>query len=119
MASVIVFTPDLLFGSNLLGALLAGGHQGAMCANREALEAEAGGADVLIVDLTDDAQARSREIAEIRAEGLLDGVRLLGFHSHVDPESRDVGLDAGMEKVVPRSRMHREPVALVEALLAA
>lgn len=90
-----------------------------MCSNREALEAEARGAQVLIVDLTDDVSERTEVLSSVKATGLLEGVRTLGYHSHVDPDSRDSGLRAGIEKVVPRSRMHREPVALVEALIAA
>ena len=117
MARVVVFTPDLLFGSSLLGALVAGGHEGVMCSNREALDAEVAGCSVLIVDLTDEAQERAATIAEVKAAGVIDGVPTLGYHSHVDPESRESGLEAGIDKVVPRSRMHREPVALVEALI--
>lgn len=117
MARVLILTPDLLFGSNLLGALAAAGHQGALCADREALEREAAGTDLVIVDLTDEAGERSKTVADLIASGRLDGVRTLGFHSHVDPGSRDAGLQAGIERVVPRSRMNREAATLVAALL--
>lgn len=118
MAKVLVFTPDLLFGSALLGALSAAGHSVVMCPGLEALEAEASGAGLVIADLTDAAATRTEELAGLRAGGPLEGVPVLGYHSHVDPASRDTALEGGVERVVPRSRMHREPAALVEAMLA-
>ena len=119
VARVLVFTPDLLFGSSLLGALRAGGHDAVMCPTPEALAAEASGAAAVIVDLTDEAEVRAAQLGGLRDEGALVGVPALGYHSHVDPASRDTALEAGLERVVPRSRMHREPAALVESLLAA
>ena len=118
MAKVIVFTPDLLFGSGLIGALVASGHKAVMCSTPEAIEAEANGAEVLIVDLTDDAAGRSQAVRHLVASGPLDGVPTLGYFSHVEPESRDQALEAGIDRAVPRSRMHREPAALVESLLS-
>jgi len=119
MPKVIVFTPDLLFGSSLVGALSAHGHSAVMCSGSEALEAESVGAQCLIVDLTEEIEARLEELHVARAAGVLEGVALLGYHSHVEPESRDAGLAAGITKVVPRSRMHREPAALVDAAIEA
>ncbi len=118
MAKVIVFTPDLLFGSGLIGALVASGHKAVMCSTPEAIEAEAKGAEALIVDLTDEAAGRSQAVQELVASGALDGVPTLGYFSHVEPESRDQALEAGIDRAVPRSRMHREPAALVESLLS-
>ena len=118
MAKVIVYTPDLLFGSSLLGALTAAGHSAVMCSTTEALIVESRGAHALIVDLTDEAEQRSAELAGLRADGHLDGVPTLGYHSHVDPDSKEAGLEAGIDRVVPRSRMHREPAALVAAMLS-
>jgi hypothetical protein len=45
------------------------------------------------------------------------GPPTLGFYSHVDAEMRARALDAGFDKVVPRSRMARELPDLVAALL--
>lgn len=117
MARVVVFTPDLLFGSGLLGALKAAGHDSVMCPTAEALEVEARGTDLVIVDLTDDVAPRVGSLVELRASDVLGGVPVLGYHSHVDSSSRDLALEAGIERVVPRSRMHREPAALVDAML--
>lgn len=46
------------------------------------------------------------------------GPPTLGFYSHVDVETRARALEAGFDKVVPRSRMARELPDLVAALLA-
>jgi hypothetical protein len=118
MAKVIVFTPDLLFGSSLLGALSAHGHEAVMCSNTEGLGAEGPSSQCVIVDLTDEIETRLAELSEVRESGALEGVALLGYHSHVEPESREAGIAAGIAKVVPRSRMHREPAALVESVIS-
>jgi len=119
MAKVIVFTPDLLFGSSLVGALSAHGHSAVMCSGEEGLSAEASGSACVIVDLTDEIEARIEELDAVRASGQLDGLALLGYYSHVEPESKQAGITAGITTVVPRSRMHREPAALVDAAIAA
>ena len=41
----------------------------------------------------------------------------LGFYSHVDVETKRAAEAAGVDLVVPRSRMARELPALVEGLL--
>jgi hypothetical protein len=119
MAKVIVFTPDLLFGSSLVGALSAHGHSAVMCSGQEAVSAEAPGAACVIIDLTDEIDSRLAELEAVRELGLLSGVALLGYYSHVEPESREAGVKAGISAVVPRSRMHREPAVLVDSAIAA
>jgi hypothetical protein len=47
------------------------------------------------------------------------GPPTLGFYSHVDAEMRARALEAGIDKVVPCSRMARELPELVAALLGA
>jgi len=118
MAKVLVFTPDLLFGSSLIGALVASGHGASLCQDKVALEAEGSGSVCVIVDLTDDVAQRLADLKEVQGSGALDGSIPIGYYSHVDPESRDLGLAAGLLKVVPRSRMHREPAALVDSALS-
>ena len=108
MARVVALVPDLLFGSKVQAMLAAGGHEVQMT-GPEALREHAAGADVVIVDLTADADAR---IAA--AEGL--GVRTLAFYSHVENDVRERALSAGFDSVVPRSRMAREGAELVARL---
>ena len=102
MARVGLLCPDLLFGSKLQGALRAAGHEPV---------APGDDADVLVVDLTDEPDARMAEARDA-------GVPRLGFYSHVDQETRRRAEQAGFDLVVPRSRMNREAAALVEKLLA-
>jgi hypothetical protein len=115
MARVVAFVPDLLFGSNVLGGLRAGGHDASLVSAEDGLRSELPGAEVLIVDLTTDAGPRI-ELTTRALRG--DGPRTLAFYSHVEADVRALAEQAGFDLVVPRSRMAREGPALVDALLA-
>ena len=67
-------------------------------------------ADVLVVDLTADSESRLEAAAG-------STVPVLGFYAHVEQDVRQAAEAAGFARVVPRSRMAREPIALIEALL--
>ena len=108
MARVAALIPDLLFGSNVRGALRAAGHEVALVASADAIDVAA--TDVLVVDL----MADGVDPAALAALG----PRTLGFFAHVEPEVRERAIAAGFDLVVPRSRMHREGSALVEKLAA-
>ena len=120
MARVLLLTSDLLFGSNVQGALLASGHAPELAADEDALRQALlrEPAAVLIADLTSEELKAVQAVAELREEGLLPGVRLLAYYSHVEPGVRDLALAEGFDLVVPRSRMAREGAALVDALSA-
>jgi hypothetical protein len=110
MARVVAYVPDLLFGSNVVGMLTAAGHDVALV---PALSPDAlGGADALVVDLTADSGER---IAAVRRLEMRP--RTLAFYSHVEADVRAAADDAGIDLVVPRSRMAREGAALLERLL--
>jgi hypothetical protein len=109
VARVVAFVPDLLFGSNLIGALQAAGHETTLSSTLP----EPIDADVLIVDLTACAGAR---IEQLRGLDTRD-VRTLAFYAHVEAEVRARAEEAGFDLVVPRSRMAREAAALIERLL--
>jgi hypothetical protein len=111
MARVALLCPDLLFGSNVEGALRAAGHEVTRLSDAVAARAAAESADVLVVDLTDEAYG-GVELGDV-AE-----VATLAFYSHVDIEVRARAEAAGFDMVVPRSRMNREGPALVERLAA-
>jgi hypothetical protein len=113
MARVVAFVPDLLFGSRVLEAIRSAGHEPVAAGDGEALAAALPGAQAAVVDLTDDAVARTELVAQARP----DGVRVLGFYSHVEADVRRLALEAGFELVVPRSRMAREGAALVARLV--
>ena len=114
MARVATFVPDLLFGSRVLAAVSAAGHEPVVVASAASLPAALAEADALIVDLTTDAAER---VAAVRA--LTGAVSVLAFYSHVEADVRELALAAGFTLVVPRSRMAREGAALVSRLLAA
>lgn len=114
MARVVAFVPDLLFGSNVAGALGAAGHDIALTSDVEALRRELPGAQLLIVDLTVDAGDRIEQVRLHRPPE----VPTLAFYSHVESEVRARGEEAGFDLVVPRSRMAREAGSLVDRLLA-
>lgn len=116
MARAVAYVPDLLFGSNVLGALQAGGHDPVLVSRAEDLSGALAGADVLIVDLTTDADAR----IELAALALKAGPpRTLAFFSHVEDDVRDRARAAGFDLVVPRSRMARAASDLVSQLAQA
>ena len=106
MARVALLCRDLLFGSKVQGSLVAAGHE-VVAVDQPT---EASGADALVVDLTEEVEARTTLAG-------LAGVPTLGFYSHVDQDTRRRAEAAGFDRVVPRSRMHREAAALVEDLL--
>jgi hypothetical protein len=113
VARVVAYIPDLLFGSNVVGALRAAGHEPVLVSDPEAIRRELPGVQVLVVDLTADATDRIRQIQAIP----LDGVKTLAFYSHVEVDVRAQAEQAGFDQVIPRSRMAREGASLVTRLL--
>lgn len=101
MARVALLCPDLLFGSKVEGALRAAGHE---------VVAPDAAADLLVVDLTTDVEDRLDAVRKADAP-------TLGFYSHVEQDVRRAAEQAGIDRVVPRSRMAREGPTLVERLL--
>ena len=95
-----------MFGSRIEGTLQAAGHQVTLSPSLP--EAPLEEADLLIADLqVEDAEA---------LVGL--GPPVLGYYSHTDAETRKIAEAAGVDLVVPRSRMAREMRELVERLLS-
>lgn len=117
MAQVLAFIPDLLFGSRVQAALTAAGDEVALASDAKAVREYLVSADVLVVDLTDEAAARVELVESLFAAGSLDGIATLGFYSHVEADVRTLAEGVGFDLVVPRSRMAREGTALVAGLL--
>ena len=107
MARVVAYIPDLLFGSAVVSALQAAGHEVEL---RGELGSSAVRGDLLLVDLTAEPGQR---IEHARAVPLPK----LAFYAHVEPSVRASAEAAGFELVVPRSRMAREGAALVARVL--
>jgi hypothetical protein len=114
VARVVAFIPDLLFGSNVLGALRAAGHDAVLVSDSDGIRRELPDAQALVVDLTADAGER---IALVNAAPR-PGIKTLAFYAHVEAEVREQAEAAGFDLVVPRSRMNREGAALISRLLA-
>ncbi len=110
MARVALFVPDLLFGSNVVGALRAAGHEPQLVSDPQAIDPAS--FDVLVVDLTVDAQER----VGLAQAASLRRLPKLAFYAHVEGEVRELAQRAGFDLVVPRSRMAREGPQLVERL---
>jgi hypothetical protein len=111
VARVAAFIPDLLFGSNVVGALSAAGHETTLVSSLDAVP----DADVLVVDLTVDPPER---IELVKAASKPAGLKTLAFYSHVEADVRTAAVAAGFDLVVPRSRMAREGAVLVTRLAA-
>ncbi len=134
MARVLALTRDLLFGSQVQGALTLAGHEVELIGDaprlgeRLAASADSGSAaaDVLIVDLTDGELDGAGVVESLAGAGTGSGAdgnalattRTLGFYSHVDVRARERAERADFDLLVPRSRMAREGPALVAGLLA-
>ena len=102
--------PDLLFGSNLVGALQAAGHGVARFNHADAAREAAADAEVLVVDLTDPSYG-GLDLGDVETP-------TLAFYSHIDVDVKRRAEAAGFDMVVPRSRINREGAALVEKLAA-
>jgi hypothetical protein len=108
VARIALLCPDLLFGSRVEGALRAAGHE----VVRVDSASGASQAALLVIDLTADAAERLEGVGR-------PGVPpALAFYSHVEQDVRELADRAGVDKVVPRSRMAREGAALVEGMLS-
>jgi hypothetical protein len=116
VARAVAFVPDLLFGSNVIGALKAGGHDAVLVSNPDDLAGALSAADVLIVDLTSDVEDRIALAAPALGGG---APRTLAFFSHVERDVRAEAEAAGFDLVVPRSRMARAAAELVDQLAPA
>lgn len=105
MARVLSISTDLMLGSKVEAQLSAAGHEVTTAASIE--EGTWEGIDLIVADLDVE-----------NPEALVGfGMPVLGYYSHVDVETRQAAEAAGVDLVVPRSRMARELPALAERLL--
>lgn len=105
MAHVLSISSDLMLGSKVEAQLTAAGHEVTTSPSIE--ESTWEGVDLIVADLDVE-----------NPEALVGlGMPVLGYYSHVDVDTRDAAKAAGVDRVVPRSRMARELPALAERLL--
>ncbi|HWM64315.1 MAG TPA: hypothetical protein VNP96_10050 [Solirubrobacterales bacterium] len=106
MARVVAVASDLLLGSKVEAMLSAAGHD--VTLSPALAEAPLDAAELVVADLD-----------TANPEALVGlGIPVLGYYSHVDVETREAAEAAGVDMVVPRSRMARELPQLAERLLS-
>ncbi len=103
MAEVFACVADLMLASRVKESLVSAGHEVTVAA---ALP-ESVGADLIVCDLDATDPVAVAELAPPS----------IGFYSHVDVETRRRALEAGVDLVIPRSRMARDLPDLVAGLL--
>jgi len=104
VARVVAIATDLLLGSKVEAMLTAAGHEVTLAPS---LPEQLKDVDLLVADL--DAED-PRALTET-------GIPVLGYYSHVNVETKQAAETAGINLVVPRSRMARELPDLASKLL--
>jgi hypothetical protein len=106
VARVVAVAQDLLLGSKVEAMLTAAGHE--VTLSSALAEAPLDQAELIVADLDNE-----------NAEALVGlGIPVLGYYSHVNVETKEAAEAAGVDLVVPRSRMARELPQLAERLLS-
>jgi hypothetical protein len=118
MARVTLLCPDLLFGSRVEEALRRAGHDVTRFGGEDMARADVDRSDALVLDLAADEFDAPTLVESMNMGRELEGTLTLGFYPHVDQDLRRRADDAGVDVVVPRSRMAREGVAVLERALA-
>jgi hypothetical protein len=106
VALVASVVPDLMLASRVAASLGAAGHEVVQVSANPPVGLPAG-AELVVCDL------EAVDPVEIAALP----VPALGFYSHVDVETRNAARSAGVDLVIPRSRMARELPGLADRLL--
>ena len=105
MARVVSIATDLMLASRVDAGLTAAGHHVVLAGSVAGAPLDQ--AELIVADL---------DVAD-PTELAATGVPTLGYYSHVDVETKAIAEAAGVDKVVPRSRMARDLPQLVAALL--
>jgi len=105
VAHVLSIAADLMLGSRVEAQLSAAGHEVTTSPSIE--ESTWDGVELIVADLDVE-----------NPEALVGlGMPVLGYYSHVDLATREAAEAAGVDLVVPRSRMARELPDLAKRLL--
>jgi hypothetical protein len=107
VARIVALSSDLLLGSKVEAMLSAAGHD--VVLSSTLADAPLDDVKLIVADLD----------AEDPAALAAADIPVLGFYSHVDVETKKAAEAAGVDLVVPRSRMARELPNLVAGLLDA
>jgi hypothetical protein len=105
VARVVALVPDLMLASRVEATLVGAGHEVTLDPGHGV--EPVGDADLMVVD-----------VGEIDPASVVKpGTPVLGFYRHTDPQKRRRAEAAGVDVVVPRSRLARELPQLVDRLL--
>ena len=118
MARVALLCPDLMFGSRVEEALRAAGHEVTRYAGEDAARAALDRSDALVLDLTAGEFDAAALVASMRGGRELEGTVTVGFYPHVEQGVRRRAEEAGVDVVVPRSRMARDGAGVLESALS-
>jgi hypothetical protein len=106
VARVLALVTDLMLASRVEATLSAAGHE--VTVNSDPVAAALSDADLIVADVGD--------VDPAAVVG--HGAPVLGFCRHTDSDARARAEAAGVDLVVPRSRLAREMPELVRGLLA-
>jgi hypothetical protein len=107
VARVLSIATDLMLASRVDAGLTAAGHHVVLAQSLAAAPLDE--AELIVADLE----------VESPEKLAATGIPVLAYYSHVDTDARAAAEAAGLQLVVPRSRMARELPALVARLLEA
>lgn len=116
--SVVLLVQDLMFKSRI-GEAARGAGIAVHAAPRGRLveSCRESGARLVIADLDDRGRDALPELAALRADPALAGVRVIGFLSHVDAARAVAAREAGLERVMARSAFVKELPTLLAAIV--
>jgi hypothetical protein len=109
LVRVVALVPDLFFAAKVRETLTSAGYEVELVRTHQ--ETVAADGDIVIVDLDADGVNPGVLVSDLL------GTPTLGFYSHVNEDVKHAGRLAGVDVVVPRSRMAREMPELVAGLL--
>jgi hypothetical protein len=105
VARIVAVATELLLGSKVEATLKAAGHD--VTLSPSLLEAPLDEVELVVADLDTE-----------NPKALVDlGIPILGYYSHTNAETRKASEAAGVDLVVPRSRLARELPELANELL--
>ena len=111
--NVLMLVPDLFFASKIQ---TAAAHLGARVTPTTAarLAADCGEhrPDLVFVDLHAGADALEA-VRRLKRDAALASVRVIGFYSHVDADTRRAAIEAGVDEAMPRSAFTVKLAALL------
>jgi CheY-like chemotaxis protein len=119
MPRVLALVDDLMFLSRIREAARAAGLEVQSVRRPDALvDAVRDGGRLVLVDADSPRLPWADALASLKAEGLLPGIPVVAFFSHVHSDHADAAREAGCDRVVPRGAFVQELPRLLEGAAA-